>query len=92
MKERGEGTWYLYVLACRDGSWYTGITKNLARRIEMHGKGTASKYTRSRLPVRMIYQEACGKRSDALKKEAWVKGMTREEKEEYVRTHGSGAD
>jgi predicted GIY-YIG superfamily endonuclease len=92
MKERGRGVWHLYILACRDGSLYTGVTNDLMRRIEMHGKGTASKYTRSRRPVRMIYEEACKSRSDALKKEALVKGMTRSKKEEYVRSHGEGAD
>lgn len=90
MKRGKTGAWWLYVLVCRDGSWYTGITNDVGRRLEMHEKGTASKYTRSRRPVRMIYQEPCRNRSEALKKEAAVKRMRKAKKEEYVRCHGAG--
>jgi putative endonuclease len=92
MNGRQTGIWYLYILACRDGTLYTGITNDLTRRIEMHGKGTASKYTRSRRPVRMIHKEACRSLSDALKKEAAVKRLTRSKKEEYLRGHGREVD
>ncbi len=88
MKKVARDKWHLYILACRDGSFYTGITNDLERRMEMHKMGRASKYTRSRQPVRMVHAEACEDRSDALRKEATVKALSRREKEEYVRCHG----
>ena len=84
--ERAE--WFLYVLRCRDGTWYTGITNDLRQRMEKHAKGTASKYTRSRLPVKMVHHEPCTSRSDALKKERKLKSLSREEKIRYVGNYG----
>jgi predicted GIY-YIG superfamily endonuclease len=78
------GGWYLYILKCCDGTFYTGITNNLARRIEQHNDGNASRYTRSRTPVILIYKEACKNKSSALKKECRIKALTRIEKEEYI--------
>ena len=46
--------WFLYVLECVDGSFYTGISNNIERRLEKHNKGTASKYTRTRRPVKLL--------------------------------------
>ncbi len=80
--------WYLYILKCGDGTFYTGITIDLSRRLAMHGNGTASRYTRSRLPVELIYREPCANRSTALKKEHAVKALTRRQKEDYISSHG----
>jgi predicted GIY-YIG superfamily endonuclease len=71
-------------LKCGDGTLYTGITNDLARRIRQHNDGSASRYTRSRLPVKLIYDEPCPGRSQALKKEFAVKSLSRQEKEEYM--------
>jgi len=79
--------WILYVLKCRDNTWYTGITTNLARRVLEHNAGRASRYTRSRLPITVIYQEPCRSRSTALKKEYAVKKLSRKEKAEYMTSH-----
>jgi len=79
--------WYLYVLKCADNTLYTGITNDPSRRLEQHNAGTASRYTRSRLPVKRIYQEPCRNRSFALKKEYAVKALTRGEKEDYIAKH-----
>ena len=76
--------WSLYVLKCSDGAFYTGITNDLTRRLKQHNEGTASRYTRSRLPVRVIFQEQCRSKSHALKKEIALKSMTRKKKEEYI--------
>ena len=73
--------WFLYLLRCADGSLYTGITNDVPRRYKQHNTGTASRYTRSRLPVELIYQESQPSRSVALKRELAVKAMSREEKE-----------
>ena len=79
--------WILYVLKCRDDTWYTGITTDLARRVLEHNAGRASRYTRSRLPITVIYQEPCSSRSTALKKEYAVKQLSRKEKAEYMTSY-----
>jgi predicted GIY-YIG superfamily endonuclease len=77
--------WSLYILKCGDGTLYTGITVDLQKRIEKHRNGAASKYTRSRMPVRMVHREACKGRSDALKQELAIKKLSRKDKEAYIR-------
>ena len=69
--------WFVYMVRCADGSLYTGITKDVKRRCRQHNAGTASRYTRSRHPVRLVYQEARRNQSLALKREAAIKAMTR---------------
>ena len=81
--------WHVYLLRCRDGSLYTGITKDVSRRCEQHNAGTGSRYTRSRRPVILVYQESKRSRSLALKREAAIKTMTRREKEALI--EGAGA-
>jgi putative endonuclease len=80
--------WFLYMLRCRDGSLYTGITNDLARRLVLHRKGVAARYTRGRLPVTLMHQEPCSSRSDALRKEKALKNLKRVEKEAYIKNHG----
>ena len=72
--------WFVYILRCLDGSLYTGITKDVKRRCQQHNAGTASRYTRSRLPVKLVYQEAHHGQGAALKREAVIKAMTRKGK------------
>ena len=69
--------WFVYMVRCADGSLYTGIAKDVARRLRQHNAGTASRYTRSRLPVELVYQEAHPGQSSALKREAAIKAMGR---------------
>jgi predicted GIY-YIG superfamily endonuclease len=76
--------WLLYILKCSDGSLYTGITNNMSRRLKQHNDGTASRYTRSRLPVRIAFQERCPNRSAALKKEYSIKQLSKKRKKEYI--------
>jgi len=71
-----EKTWYLYILRCGDGSLYTGITTDVERRLETHRRGRGAKYTRGRGPLELLYREACGTHSDALKRELAVKKLT----------------
>lgn len=73
-------SWFLYILKCKDGTFYTGVTKDLARRHKMHNDGKASRYTRVRLPVEMIYHEECGSRTQALVRECAVKALPKEKK------------
>lgn len=72
--------WFVYAVRCRDGSIYTGITTDLARRIKTHNAGQGGAYTRSRKPVRLIFREAQPTRSSALKREAEIKRWSRAEK------------
>jgi putative endonuclease len=72
--------WLVYLLRCRDGSLYTGITNDLPKRLKAHAAGRASKYTRSRPLVTLAYQEAQKSKSAALKREASIKKMSRIQK------------
>ncbi len=74
-------TWYCYIVRCKDCSFYTGITNDLQRRIDKHNKGTASKYTRCRRPVFLVYSEKCKDKSSALKRERSIKKLSRVKKE-----------
>jgi predicted GIY-YIG superfamily endonuclease len=78
--------WLVYLLRCRDGSLYTGITNDLAKRLETHAAGKASRYTRSRLPVTLAYAERQPDRSQALRREAAIKKLPRADKEQLVAT------
>jgi predicted GIY-YIG superfamily endonuclease len=80
-----DNTWFVYLLRCADGSLYTGITTNVLRRCEEHNVGTASRYTRSRRPITLVYQERQGSRSLALKRELVLKALSRVEKEALTR-------
>ena len=72
--------WFVYLLRCADGSLYTGITKDVDRRCRQHNPGTATHYTRSRRPTRLVYHEPQPNRSAALKREAAIKALSRREK------------
>ncbi len=84
MQRRGFSVWFLYILECSDGSFYTGITNDLNKRLKDHNNAKASKYTRVRLPVVFIYTEELESRSQALKREAEVKRLSRIQKEQLV--------
>ena len=77
-------TWFVYMVRCADDSLYTGITKDVSRRCEQHNAGTASRYTRSRLPVTLQYQEAQPSQSMALKRELAIKALSRKSKEALI--------
>ena len=75
--------WYVYMVRCADTSLYTGITKNIARRIDEHNhsRRSTSAYTRARRPVELVYQEAIQTRSEATKREYQIKRLSKKEKE-----------
>ena len=80
-----EQTWKLYILRCGDGTLYTGITTDVEKRLETHRSGKGAKYTRGRGPLELAYREVCGSHSDALKREAEIKKLSRQEKELLIR-------
>jgi predicted GIY-YIG superfamily endonuclease len=75
----------LYLLRCTDGTFYTGIAKDVSRRCRQHNAGIASRYTPSRLPVVVVYREAHASRSLALRREAAIKALSRQQKLSLIR-------
>ena len=83
MDSRAENdpSFYLYVLECADGTWYTGYTVDVAERVRAHNAGAGAKYTRSRLPVRLLAQAAYATKREAMSAEYRFKRLTRRQKE-----------
>ena len=75
---------WIYLLRCRDGTLYAGAAKELARRLAEHQKGSASRYTRSRLPVELVWSREVETWSEALREERRVKALRRPAKERLV--------
>ncbi len=67
--------WRVYIVECADGSLYTGIARDVEARVAQHNGGTGAKYTRSRLPVRLVYHEEAESRGEALHREYEIKQM-----------------
>lgn len=75
-----EKQWYVYILQCGDGTLYTGITNDIAHRMQMHSSGEGAKYTRGRGPLKLCYQEKAESYSHALRREYAIKQLSRKEK------------
>ena len=71
---------FCYILRCADGSLYTGWTKDLEQRLQTHNAGRGGKYTRSRLPVELVYREEFETKEEAMSREWHLKRLTRQEK------------
>ena len=71
---------FCYMLRCADGTLYTGWTKDLEQRLRTHNAGRGGKYTRSRLPVELVYREEFGTKEEAMSREWHLKRLTRQEK------------
>ena len=84
MKGRGRKDWTVYILRCGDGSLYTGIAKDVGARVKQHSEGRGANYTRTRLPIKLLYQQEGLTRSKALIREAQIKAMPRSKKEEII--------
>jgi putative endonuclease len=78
--------WNVYIIRCKDGLLYTGITSNLRRRIKAHNSGNGCRFTKYRTPVKLLYTEDCSGRSGALKREARIKQLTRKEKLRLIKS------
>ena len=77
--------WIVYILHCKDDTFYTGITNNLDKRIAAHNKGLGAKYTKGRAPLVLVYKELCNNRSSALKRELFIKSLNRNQKKELLK-------
>lgn len=71
---------YIYILECSDGTFYTGYTNNVKKRVQVHNSGKGAKYTRGRRPVKLVYFEEYTTKQDALKREYEIKHLSRMEK------------
>lgn len=76
---------YTYILECKDGTYYTGWTNNLEKRLKDHNEGRGAKYTKARLPVSLIYHEEFQTKEEAMRREYAIKHMTRSEKESLIK-------
>ena len=82
---------YTYILRCGDGSFYTGWTNDLPKRLKTHSAGKGGKYTRSRLPVKLVYAEEHVERTDAMRREVQIKRLSRKRKQELLDSAGNVA-
>ncbi len=76
--------WFVYILKCADNSLYVGSTTNLERRLSEHNEGKGGAYTRARLPVKRVYEQALTNRSEAQKRESEIKSWRRHKKLELI--------
>lgn len=81
--------WSVYILRCGDGTLYTGIAADLERRLAEHARGKGSRYTRARRPVELVYRETAADRSQASRREAAIKRLSRAAKLSLVRATAS---
>lgn len=77
---------FVYILKCNDNTLYTGAAKNISEREKVHNNGKGSKYTRARLPVKVVYAQKCKNWSDALKRELEIKKLNRTEKISLIKS------
>jgi putative endonuclease len=82
---------YVYILRCRDGSYYTGYAMDIDKRLAEHQTGTACKYTRGRTPVELIYLEETDSKSEALQREYQIKRLNKKQKENLIRNYARGS-
>ena len=75
---------YCYIVECADGTFYTGWTTDPERRVNVHNKGRGAKYTKMRLPVKLVYVEELPDQKSAMKRERAIKTMTREKKMKLI--------
>lgn len=78
----------VYILRCGDNSLYTGYTNDLERRLKKHRAGKGAKYTRGRLPLKLVYQESYSTKGEALKREIEIKGFSKSKKEKLIKNWG----
>ena len=79
-----QGTNYVYLLECADGSFYCGWTNDLAKRVAAHQAGKGGRYTRSHLPVRLVYYETADSKEAALRREAAIKKLNHKQKHQLI--------
>jgi putative endonuclease len=76
--------WYVYILQCSDRTLYTGIAKDIEKRLAQHNSGTGARYTRGRAPVELVFVEGMRCHGDALRREYQIKRMSRAQKRKII--------
>jgi len=84
MKEK---LWSVYIIECRDDRLYTGISNDIIRRVSEHNRGKGCRFTKFRYPVKLVYQEACGTKSIARKRELEIQEFSRSKKLALINTN-----
>ena len=86
----GESAWVVYIAQAGDGTFYTGITKDVERRMHEHNQvdSKSAKYLRTRRPVKLVYRENAGSQGEAMKRERAIKNLSRERKEQLISGKG----
>ncbi len=84
MNKKKEDNYSVYMVCCADDTYYTGIATDVEHRIMVHNSGKGAKYTRSRLPVHLVYKEEGLTKSEALKRELAIKKLSRQKKEALI--------
>jgi putative endonuclease len=84
---RREGRFFIYIVQCRNGTYYTGYTKNLEERVSLHNSGNGAKYLRGKLPVKMVYAKEYRYYKNALRAERRIKKLTWAQKLKLIRNY-----
>lgn len=83
-------SYYVYILRCKDGSYYTGHAKDVEKRFEMHKKGRGARYTRMHEPEKLVYLEEFESRGDAMKRERQIKTLSHNKKQQLINDNNKG--
>ena len=83
---RADDEWYVYMVECKDGDLYVGTAQDVQKRLALHNKGRACRYTKFRWPVKLRYQECAGNYSAVRRREKELKGHTRNKKTDLINT------
>nr|DAP37659.1 MAG TPA: nuclease, DNA repair, GIY YIG [Herelleviridae sp.] len=84
-------SFYVYILECNDGTLYTGYTDNLKRRLDVHNSGKGAKYTRARLPCKLVYSEVYASKQEAMSREWYIKNkLSRKDKLQLIQSYLCG--
>ncbi len=78
-------SYFIYILLCKGGSFYTGSTNDIKKRLKAHSEGQGAKYTKSHKPIKLIYSEEFSSKGEALQREYEIKSLSRKKKEELVK-------
>ena len=81
--------YYVYILRCKDGSYYTGHAKNVERRFQMHRKGQGARYTKMHEPEKLVYVEKFESRAEAMRRERRIKTLSHNKKQQLINVHNN---
>jgi predicted GIY-YIG superfamily endonuclease len=84
-------SYYVYILRCKDGSYYTGHAKDVEKRFEMHKKGRGARYTRMHEPEKLVYMEEFESRGEAIRRERRIKTLSHNKKQQLISNNSKSA-